>query len=135
MNLTTRTVILDLLSTLRTGAMPVRALVEAGNLIGFAENNIRVSLSKLYAEGRVARDERGRYRLSPDTKSLSRQLRQWRKLEEGHRGEQAERGEDRQIGSSTRRHRREGISRIGASLPLQFAADPGRRPPSFARPA
>jgi phenylacetic acid degradation operon negative regulatory protein len=82
MVLTARTLTLDLLSTLHTGAMPVRALVEAGELFGFAANNVRVSLSKLYAEGRVSRDDRGHYRLSQVTKQLSTELRRWRKLEE-----------------------------------------------------
>ena len=85
MDLTARTLILDLLSTLRNGAMPVRALIEAGDLFRFADNNIRVSLSKLYAEARVARDERGSYRLSQDTQALSLELRRWRRLEERQR--------------------------------------------------
>jgi phenylacetic acid degradation operon negative regulatory protein len=81
-DLTARTLILDLLTTVRRGAMPVRALVEAGELFGFAENNVRVSLSKLYAEGRVARDERGRYRLAAAGAALSKELRNWRRSEE-----------------------------------------------------
>jgi phenylacetic acid degradation operon negative regulatory protein len=82
MDLTARTLTMDLLSTVPNGSMPVRALVEAGELFGFAENNVRVSLSKLYAEGRVSRDDRGSYRLSEGTKRVSRELRRWRKLEE-----------------------------------------------------
>lgn len=84
MDLTARSLILNLLSTVRRGAMPVAALVEAAALFGFAENNVRVSLSKLYAQDRVARDERGRYRLSPETAEVSNQLRRWRRLEEHH---------------------------------------------------
>jgi phenylacetic acid degradation operon negative regulatory protein len=84
MNLTARTLILDLLTTVRVGAMPVRAIVEAGALFGFEQNNIRVTLSKLFAEDRVARDDRGRYRLSPRNSALSDHLRGWRKLEEQH---------------------------------------------------
>jgi phenylacetic acid degradation operon negative regulatory protein len=80
--LTARTLILDLLTTVRRGAMPVRALVEAGGLFGFAENNVRVSLSKLFAEGRATRDERGRYRLAPAAAALSKELRNWRRLED-----------------------------------------------------
>ena len=57
MDLTARKLILDLLTTVRRGAMPVRALVEAGELFGFAANNTRVSLSKLTSEGRVDRVE------------------------------------------------------------------------------
>jgi phenylacetic acid degradation operon negative regulatory protein len=85
MELTARTLILDLLSTLSRGAMPVRALVEAGGLLGFAENNIRVTLSKLCSEGRVDHDERGSYRFSEPTEALSKQLRRWRGLEQQHR--------------------------------------------------
>lgn len=87
---TARTLILDLISTLRGGAMPVRALVEAGALFGFEENNVRVSLSKLYAAGRVTRDERGSYRLGEATAALAEQLRGWRRLE---REQRAWRGE------------------------------------------
>lgn len=82
MDLTARTLILDLLTTVRRGAMPVKALVEAGGLFGFAENNVRVSLSKLYAENRVARDARGRYRLASASAALSKQLRDWRSSDE-----------------------------------------------------
>lgn len=46
--------------------MPVGALVEAGALLGIEENNIRVSLDRLYALDRVERDERGRYPLLPE---------------------------------------------------------------------
>jgi phenylacetic acid degradation operon negative regulatory protein len=74
--------ILDLLTTVRRGAMPVRALVEAGGLFGFAENNVRVSLSKLCSENRVARDSRGRYRLASAGAELSKQLRNWRRSDE-----------------------------------------------------
>lgn len=79
MDPTARTLILDLLTTVRRGAMPVRALIEAGALFGLAENNVRVSLSKLCAEGRVARDERGRYRLGAAAAELSKTLRGWRR--------------------------------------------------------
>jgi len=84
-DLTARKLILDLLTTVRRGAMPVRALVEAGELFGFAANNVRVSLSKLTSEGRVDRDERGRYRLARTTAVLAQRLRGWRRLEEQRR--------------------------------------------------
>jgi len=77
---TARSLILDLLSTLRRGTMPVRALVEAGALLGIEENNIRVSLARLYASGRIERDERGRYRLGPAVAAMSGRLRSWRDL-------------------------------------------------------
>jgi len=80
MQTTARSLILDLLCTLRRGTMPVRALVEAGALLGIEANNIRVSLTRLYASGRIERDERGRYRLGPAVAALSSQLRSWRDL-------------------------------------------------------
>ena len=60
---TARSFILDLLSTLRSGSMPVAALVEAGGLFGIAENNVRVALTRMRSSGQVERDARGRYRL------------------------------------------------------------------------
>jgi phenylacetic acid degradation operon negative regulatory protein len=81
MHPTARSLILDLLSTLRRGTMPVRALVEAGSLLGIEENNIRVSLARLYASHRIERDERGRYRLGPAVAAISHQLRSWRDLD------------------------------------------------------
>jgi phenylacetic acid degradation operon negative regulatory protein len=80
MQTTARSLILDLLATLRRGTMPVRALVEAGAILGIAENNIRVSLARLYASGRIERDERGRYRLGPAVEAISGQIRGWRDL-------------------------------------------------------
>ncbi len=77
---TARSLILDLLSTLRKGTMSVRALVEAGALLGIEENNVRVSLARLYASGRVERDERGRYRLGQAVAAISQHLRTWRDL-------------------------------------------------------
>lgn len=65
--------------------MPVRALVEAGELLGLEENNIRVSLARLYASGRVERDERGRYRLGPAVAAVSGRLRSWRDLDQRKR--------------------------------------------------
>lgn len=74
-----RTLILDLLSTLRPGsAMPVGALVEAGALFDLSENNVRVSLSRLVSAGLAARDERGAYRLGAGARPVSRRVRSWR---------------------------------------------------------
>lgn len=78
---TARSLILDLLATLRRGTMPVRALIDAGALLGIEENNIRVSLARLYASRRISRDERGRYRLGPAVAAISHQLRSWRDLD------------------------------------------------------
>ncbi|MCG8590062.1 MAG: PaaX family transcriptional regulator [Proteobacteria bacterium] len=77
---TAKSLVLDLLSTLQRGTMPVRALVDAGALFGLAENNIRVTLARLYASGLVERDERGAYRLGNRTAAVQRQLSHWRHL-------------------------------------------------------
>ncbi|MEB2344024.1 MAG: PaaX family transcriptional regulator [Deltaproteobacteria bacterium] len=77
-----RSLILDLLSTLRRGSMPVRALVEAGALFGLAEGSVRVALTRLLAEGLVERDERGSYRLGAGARAVSERVTGWRRLDE-----------------------------------------------------
>lgn len=77
---TAKNLTLDLLATLRPGsAMPVGALLEAGELFGIASNNIRVSLTRLLAVGSIVRDERGRYRLGD--RAISRRVRSWRDID------------------------------------------------------
>jgi phenylacetic acid degradation operon negative regulatory protein len=78
---TARTLVLDLLSTLRRGAMPVRALVAAGALFDISENSVRVALARLLADRLIERDERGAYRLGPHAQAVSRQVTSWRNLE------------------------------------------------------
>lgn len=68
--------------------MPVAALVKAGGLFGLAEGSLRVALTRLAADGRVERDERGSYRLGAAAapvqgvvggwRTLDRRLRPWR---------------------------------------------------------
>jgi phenylacetic acid degradation operon negative regulatory protein len=82
MPLTAKSLILDLLSTLRRGSMPVAALVAAGQLFGIAENNVRVSLARLTASAAVERDERGRYRLGARTEAIRSRVASWRRPEE-----------------------------------------------------
>src|SRR5258705_236266 len=61
-----RSLVLDLLSTLRGESMPVGALVAAGQLFGIAENGMRVAVTRLLAGSELLRDERGPYRLRLD---------------------------------------------------------------------
>jgi phenylacetic acid degradation operon negative regulatory protein len=77
-----RSLILDLLSTLRGGSMPVGALVAAGGLFGIAENGVRVALSRLLRRDLAQRDERGRYRLGPRAAALNERVVSWRRIEE-----------------------------------------------------
>lgn len=77
-----KSLVLDLLSTLRRGAMPVRALVEAASLFGIAENSVRVALSRLSAAGLVESDERGRYRMGSSAAAVRDRVTSWRRLDE-----------------------------------------------------
>lgn len=77
-----RSLILDLLSTLRHGSMPVAALLEAGEVFGLASGTLRVALARLLASQRVERDERGRYHLGPRAAPMLGAVGRWRKLEE-----------------------------------------------------
>jgi phenylacetic acid degradation operon negative regulatory protein len=61
-----RGLVLDLLATLRTGSMPVRALVAAGDLFGIDENRMRVAITRALTEGVIERDQRGEYRRRSD---------------------------------------------------------------------
>jgi phenylacetic acid degradation operon negative regulatory protein len=86
---TARSLILDLLSTLRRGTMPVGALVEAGALFGIAGNNVRVALTRLLEGGFVVRDQRGAYRLGAGAEAVERRVRSWRDLDRSVRTWQA----------------------------------------------
>jgi phenylacetic acid degradation operon negative regulatory protein len=79
---TPRSLILDLLSTLRGESMPVGALVAAGALFGIPEGGVRVALTRLLAKRLVTRDERGRYRLGPGAAAVHQRVVSWRRLEE-----------------------------------------------------
>lgn len=79
---TAKSVVLDLLSTLPKGSMPVGTLVAAGALFGLAENAIRVTLTRLLALGLVERDERGQYRLGARAGAVSRQVASWKRIGE-----------------------------------------------------
>jgi phenylacetic acid degradation operon negative regulatory protein len=77
-----RSLILDLLSTLRRGAMPVRALVAAGELFGITPNSLRVGLARLCSTGQVERDARGSYRLGAAARAIDGHVQSWRRAHE-----------------------------------------------------
>lgn len=79
---TAKSLILDLLSTLRGGAIAVRALVVAGGLFDIAENSIRVELARLTTHGLVDRDERGQYHLARRAEAVQRRIVSWSRIEE-----------------------------------------------------
>src|SRR5262245_44264341 len=72
-----KSAILDLLQSLRGRSLPVRALVEAGALLGLQENGVRVALARLVARGLVERDGPGRYRLAAGAQPISRRVGGW----------------------------------------------------------
>jgi phenylacetic acid degradation operon negative regulatory protein len=78
---TPRSLILDLLSTLTRGTMPVAALVEAGRLFGLEPGSVRVALARLLAAGRIERDLRGRYRLGAAAAPIQSVVQGWRGLD------------------------------------------------------
>jgi phenylacetic acid degradation operon negative regulatory protein len=61
--------------------MPVAALVQAGALFSLAEGSIRVALSRLLADGRIERDERGHYRLGAASEPVQSLVAGWRQLD------------------------------------------------------
>jgi phenylacetic acid degradation operon negative regulatory protein len=78
---TAKSLILDLLGTLRPGsAMPIAALVEVSETFGIGGNAMRVAVARLTASGRIVRDERGRYRLGERVLAVRRRVRSWRDL-------------------------------------------------------
>jgi phenylacetic acid degradation operon negative regulatory protein len=79
---TPKSLILDLLSTLGSRSMPVRALVDAAALFAIEENSLRVALTRLFAAGTLERDERGEYRLGKRAHAVQHQVVSWRRLEE-----------------------------------------------------
>jgi len=72
-----KSAILDLLQSLKGRSLPVRALVEAGALLGLQENGMRVALARLCARGLVERDGPGRYRLAAGAQPISRRVGEW----------------------------------------------------------
>lgn len=78
---TARSIVLDLLSTMKGGALPVRALVAAAALFGISENSLRVALARLRSGGMVASDEPGLYRLGASAEAVNRLATSWRSLD------------------------------------------------------
>jgi len=76
-----KSVVLDLLSTMRGGALPVRALVAAAALFGISENSLRVALARLRASGMVSSDQPGLYRLGARAEAVNRLATSWRSID------------------------------------------------------
>jgi phenylacetic acid degradation operon negative regulatory protein len=77
-----RSLTLDLLSSLRGGAMPVSALVAAARLFRIDQNALRVAIARLLGAGQIARDERGQYRLGEAAHAVDRRVLGWREADQ-----------------------------------------------------
>ncbi|HZP42919.1 MAG TPA: PaaX family transcriptional regulator [Candidatus Binatia bacterium] len=77
-----KSLILDLLSSLRGRPMPVRALVAAADVFGISPESIRVALVRLCGAGTVERNERGHYRLAAAAAPVQRHVAAWTRTEE-----------------------------------------------------
>ena len=74
---TARSLILDLLSSLRGQPMPVRALVAAGAMFGISSESLRVALVRLCSRGTVERNERGQYRIAAAAQAVQAHVAAW----------------------------------------------------------
>ncbi|WP_198084651.1 PaaX family transcriptional regulator [Variovorax sp. E3] len=72
--------ILDLLVA-DGGTLSSQALCRAGALMGIGESTLRVGLTRLAADGKIARGERGSYMLNRAGPALSRAVDDWRHKE------------------------------------------------------
>lgn len=77
-----KSLVLDLLSTLRGRAMPVRALVASGDVFGLTGESMRVALTRLVERGLVERAGPGSYRLSRSAEPVQSQVASWTRVEE-----------------------------------------------------
>ncbi|MFN2377420.1 MAG: PaaX family transcriptional regulator [Candidatus Binatia bacterium] len=76
-----KSVVLDVLSTLRGRSAPVRFLVATAEIFGIDSNATRVAITRLLATGLVERDERGAYRSGPAAAPIVRRLSSWRRID------------------------------------------------------
>lgn len=77
-----RHLILDLLLATRGQALAAREAVAACALFGIRENNVRVALARLSAEGLLAAAGRGSYQLGPRAQELAGDVATWRTVEQ-----------------------------------------------------
>lgn len=74
--------ILELLLAAEAGTLSVREAIAACQLFGIRENNVRVVLARLSAEGLIEAAERGSYRLGPNALELAGEVATWRSIEQ-----------------------------------------------------
>lgn len=81
MKLTAKTLILDLLLAIEGQPLSAREAISAAALFGIRENNVRVVLMRLSAEGLIEAVDRGVYRLSGAAHDLAGDVATWRRIE------------------------------------------------------
>ncbi|HTJ47659.1 MAG TPA: PaaX family transcriptional regulator C-terminal domain-containing protein [Kofleriaceae bacterium] len=81
MKLTAKRVVLQMLSAVGDQPAPASSLVRACAILGISENNTRVTLARLLADGTLEASARGEYRLGGATEALTREVTGWRDVE------------------------------------------------------
>lgn len=81
MKLTARKLILDLLLATEGESLSARDFIGACALFDISENNVRVALVRLSAEGLIEAAERGSYQLSGSAHRLADEVSAWRRAE------------------------------------------------------
>ena len=76
--ITPKSLILSLLHASNNQATPVKTMVLLGDLFGFTGNSIRVTTTRLLREGSIENDERGLYRMSSKSTTVSNFVNSWR---------------------------------------------------------
>ncbi len=79
---TPKSLVLDLLSSVRGAAIPVRALVAAGAIFDIGAESVRVALVRLCARGTVEHNQRGQYRLAAAAQPVHRHVVSWSQIED-----------------------------------------------------
>ena len=78
---TAKRIILELMSANPGVDAPAAMLVAAAELLGIEQNNVRVTLTRLVADGTLETSARGLYQLGKATRALTKQITSWRELE------------------------------------------------------
>lgn len=81
MNLTAKTLILDLLLAIEGQPLSAREAISGAALLGIRENSVRIALMRLSAEGLIEAVDRGVYRLSGAAHELAGEVATWRTIE------------------------------------------------------
>lgn len=86
MNVSARSVILDLLATDAGAAFSAADLLRAGAAFGLGAVGMRTAMTRLKAEGRLVQKARGLYGVGPAAEALQRRVLGWRSVQARRRG-------------------------------------------------